>query len=109
MQPEAVTPHGVTRADLYAALRQAQDPVYHMNVVELGLIAGVAIGAEAVIIDLYVPYTDTVEREELLGNVSRALQGIPHFPGGAIREIPGAEWDTSRISPQTRKRLGFEV
>lgn len=97
----------LTRETVYAALRQAIDPVYGVSVVELGVIAGVAVSDEGVTVDLFMPYTDTYSRQQLINNVALALQYIPAFPGGGIRPIEGTQWDTSFISPTARRFLGF--
>lgn len=97
----------LTRETVYAALRQAIDPVYGVSVVELGVIAGIEVSDEGVTVDVYMPYTDKSSREQLINNVALALQYIPDFPGGGIRPIEGTQWDTSLISPTARRFLGF--
>jgi metal-sulfur cluster biosynthetic enzyme len=108
MQPiEKCAPH-LTREAVFAALRGAYDPVYAVNVVELGLIWDMTFEAEHVIVHLLMPHGDAVERDTLLDAVATAMQQIPGFHGGAIHEVTDICWDSTRISPHARQALGLE-
>lgn len=104
---DACETNEITRETVYAALRQAIDPVYGVSVVELGVIAGIEVSDAGVTVEVFMPYTDQFSRDQLINNVALALSYMPGFPGGGIRPLDGNQWDTSLISPTARKVLGF--
>ena len=100
-----------TVADVEEALRDVIDPELGINVVDLGLVYGVAIEAdETVVIDMTLtsaacPLTDVIEDQ-----AGQALEGLA--TGFRINWVWMPPWGPECITPDGRdqlRALGFNV
>ncbi|MGC1208290.1 MAG: metal-sulfur cluster assembly factor [Ornithinimicrobium sp.] len=106
---ETMTPPNV--ADVEEALRDVVDPELGINVVDLGLIYGVTVDAQAhSVIDMTLtsaacPLTDVIEEQ-----VGQALEGLA--ASYRINWVWMPPWGPDKITPDGRdqlRALGFNV
>jgi metal-sulfur cluster biosynthetic enzyme len=105
------TPSPVSDADLLEAMKDVVDPELGINVVDLGLVYGVAVDASQVAtIDMTLtsaacPLTDVIEDQTRL-----ALEGL--VAGFAINWVWMPPWGPDKITDDGRemlRALGFNV
>jgi metal-sulfur cluster biosynthetic enzyme len=106
---QTVTPPNV--ADLEEALRDVVDPELGINVVDLGLIYGLTVDAQAhAVIDMTLtsaacPLTDVIEEQ-----VGMVLEGL--VSSHRINWVWMPPWGPDKITPEGREQLralGFNV
>lgn len=98
----------VDEAAVRAALRTVDDPEAGMNVVDLGLVYGVAISAGRVAVDLTMTTPACPLGEMILDDARRALEAVVP-PGTAVevRLVWEPAWGPERMSEQARKHFGW--
>ena len=106
---ETMTPPNV--ADVEEALRDVVDPELGINVVDLGLIYGVTVDAQAhAVVDMTLtsaacPLTDVIEEQ-----TGQALEGL--VSSFRINWVWMPPWGPGKITPDGRdqlRALGFNV
>lgn len=96
-------------AAVRAALRQVMDPEAGMNIVDLGLVRGIACGPEGVAVQLTLTSAACPMGEMVLDDAQAELEAaLP--PGTPLRlelvwEPP---WSPEDMSPQARAEFGWE-
>lgn len=96
-------------SEVFDALRRAYVPDFGINAIDLGVIAGVTVEADGlVVIEVLAPFEDTGLRTDLVTQIGHALGGVPGYRGGAVRFPKGRDWDSSLMSPLARSMLGLE-
>jgi len=95
---------------VYAALRAVIDPELGLNIVDLGLIYNVDIGADsriAVTMTLTTPGCPL--HASFAQEIERVLwQSIPDLTGVSVELVWQPPWNPMMISPEGRAILGFE-
>ena len=111
MTSSPTSPTPSTAADVEEALRDVIDPELGINIVDLGLVYGVAIGPEdTAVIDMTLtsaacPLTDVIEDQ-----TSQVLDGI--VPDFRINWVWMPPWGPERITDDGREQLralGFNI
>lgn len=111
MTSSPTTPSPSTAADVEEALRDVIDPELGINIVDLGLVYGVAIGPDATaVIDMTLtsaacPLTDVIEDQ-----TSQVLSGI--VPDFRVNWVWMPPWGPERITDDGREQLralGFNI
>jgi len=108
---QAAAPAGIDPEDVLEALRDVVDPELGINVVDLGLVYGLAIGEDGVAtIDMTLtsaacPLTDVIEDQ-----AAAALEGL--VPDFRINWVWLPPWGPDKITEDGREQLralGFNV
>jgi metal-sulfur cluster biosynthetic enzyme len=91
-----------------AVLSQVIDPEVGIDIVDLGLIYGVAVAGDAVDIRMTMTSPACPLGEHLVGEVERVLD--ERFPDAAISVelVWEPAWNPDRISLEGRKKLGWK-
>jgi metal-sulfur cluster biosynthetic enzyme len=105
-------PEPTTTTDLHdaamAALRQVDDPEMGENLVDLGVIGGIEVSADAVHITLIPTSATCPMADVMLDDAEAAVQAI--CPAGFTAQAE-MDWDTpwspERLSPALRERFGW--
>lgn len=94
---------------VYAALTEVIDPELGINIVDLGLVYGVAIGEDGRIgITMTLTTPGCPLHASFAQEIERVLwQTIPDVAGVDVALVWQPRWDPSKISAQGRARLGF--
>ena len=108
----------LTEADVLMALKDCYDPEVPVNIVDLGLIYGVALEPDenatpafprqrvAIQMTLTTPHCPA--HTMMVEQVRNRLAGIPEISQTEVNVVWQPKWGPERISPEGRKTLGFE-
>lgn len=108
--PAATPPSPSTVADVEEAMRDVIDPELGINVVDLGLVYGIALEQNTAVIDMTLtsaacPLTDVIEDQS-----AQALDGI--VDGFRINWVWMPPWGPEKITSDGREQmraLGFNI
>ena len=98
-----------TGEDVRNVLRNVIDPEVGLNIVDLGLIYGVAVSENRLHIDLTMTTPACPMSEMILDNARQAL--APLMPEGAAIELNlvwDPPWDASKMSEYAREYFGWD-
>ncbi len=113
----------MTAETIWLALRDCYDPEIPLNVVELGLVDGIALARDedapgagiagvpdryAVRVTLLPSERDEGLDRQLAAVVHNRLAGLPELSRIAVRFASAGRWTPARISPEGRRRLGMD-
>ncbi len=96
----------MNEAEAWAALRQVIDPELGLDVVELGLIYGLAVSPERIAVTMTLTTPGCPLHEVITGGVERALTR-PGGPPVEVEVVFDPPWDRSRMSEAARLTLGL--
>ncbi|HLG62355.1 MAG TPA: metal-sulfur cluster assembly factor [Ktedonosporobacter sp.] len=97
-----------TKQAIRQALYQVYDPELGVNIVDLGLVYGIAVNTEGFVSLTMTLTTPGCPMHEALGDgVGAALQGIPGLTGGEIALVWEPRWTPDMLSEEGRRQLGF--
>lgn len=99
-----------TTEEIFAALRTCRDPEIPVNLVDLGLVYGVEIGApQADGVEVRVRLTLTSAgcpmSHSIVGEVQRKLQALPGVRSVRIEIVWEPAWHPGLISEEGRRQL----
>jgi metal-sulfur cluster biosynthetic enzyme len=95
-------------AAILDALREVEDPEAGMNIVDLGLVYGVDVRAEAIAIDLTMTTAACPMTDMIAGQVHDAVAAIA--PAGTtvdVRLVWDPPWTPDRMSGIAREHFGW--
>jgi metal-sulfur cluster biosynthetic enzyme len=90
------------------ALRQVDDPEAGMNIVELGLVYGIEVGADAVLIDLTMTTAACPMADMIVEQARDAVTAI--MPPGTrvdVRLVWDPPWTPDKMSGIAREHFGW--
>jgi metal-sulfur cluster biosynthetic enzyme len=91
-----------------AALRRVIDPEAGMNIVDLGLVYRIDIGADAVAVDMTMTSPACPMGDMMVDEVKSVLdQAVPSGFRTAVRLVWSPPWDPSRMSETARKHFNW--
>ncbi len=98
----------IDESAVYDALRTVEDPEAGMNIVDLGLVYGVAASEAAVIVDLTMT-TAACPMADMIADEARAAVSAIAPPATAIdvRLVWDPPWTPERMSDAARARFGW--
>ncbi len=98
----------VTEQQVYDALREVHDPEVPVNIVDLGLVYGVAVEHETTVrvtMTLTTPGCGMAQQIALSAK-QRVLQ-VPGVAQAWVTVVWEPKWDPSRMSPAAKQKLGM--
>lgn len=113
----------LSEADILEALRACYDPQLACNIVDLGMVNGVAIAADAeapgagisgvpqkhrIAITISPTHHDEAGLAQLAAQIGNRLAGLEAVSGTAVSFITDPPWTPLRITPAGRRILGLE-
>ncbi len=93
--------------DLEEAMRDVVDPELGINVVDLGLVYGIAVDGTAVSVDMTLTSPGCPSGPEIMGDAERELKTLPGVETVAVNLVWSPMWSPDRIEPRVRAYLGF--
>src|SRR5439155_25742431 len=98
-----------TTEDVYKELKQVYDPEIPVNIVDLGLVYGVAL-SEAGVCSITMTLTSQAcpEARTIPDVVRRRVNSIPGVKGTEVQIVWDPAWGPQRISPEGRAILGID-
>ena len=90
-----------------AALRKVKDPDLNLNIVDLGLVYGIAVEGSKVNVDMSLTSPGCPSGPEIMGDAEQQLRALPGVSDVAMNLVWSPPWTPERIEPRVRAYLGF--
>ncbi|HET7458879.1 MAG TPA: metal-sulfur cluster assembly factor [Gemmatimonadaceae bacterium] len=103
----ASTADVVSEDQVKAVLRRVKDPELNLNIVDLGLVYGVAVEGSTVRVDMSLTSPGCPSGPEIMGDAERQLRSVPGVTDVAMNLVWSPIWTPERIEPRVRAYLGF--
>ena len=97
----------VSEDQVKAVLRRVKDPELNLNIVDLGLVYGVAVEGSTVRVDMSLTSPGCPSGPEIMGDAERQLRSVPGVTDVAMNLVWSPIWTPERIEPRVRAYLGF--
>ena len=98
----------LTEEEIYEVLRECYDPEIPVNVVDLGLIYGVAIEDGGVGIQMTLTAPGCSMGAMIATDIEDKLLGIPDCEHARVEIVWDPPWTPHRMSDAARKQLGID-
>ena len=106
--PADVAPPAVVTVDqVKAVLRLVKDPELNLNIVDLGLIYGIAVEGSTVRIDMSLTSPGCPSGPEIMGDAEQQIRAMPGVTDVAMNLVWSPFWTPERIEPRVRAYMGF--
>jgi len=89
------------------ALRRVKDPDLQLNVVDLGLIYGIAVDGTTVKIDMTLTSPACPSGPELMTNAEKEVLSLPGVEKVEVNLVWMPFWTPEKMEPRVRAYLGF--
>ena len=89
------------------ALRRVKDPEINLNIVDLGLIYGIAVSGSTVNIEMSLTSPGCPSGPEIMTDAEQQIRAIPGVADVAMNLVWSPPWTPERIEPRVRAYLGF--
>ena len=101
------TESAISADQVKAALRKVKDPELNLNIVDLGLIYGIAVDGAKVNIDMTLTSPGCPSGPEIMTDAEQQIRAIPGVADVAMNLVWSPPWTPERIEPRVRAYLGF--
>ena len=98
----------LTESEVYEVLRECYDPEIPVNLVDLGLIYGVAIENKIVNVTMTLTAPGCQMGMMITQEIQDKLLGIPGCRDANVELVWEPPWTPQKMSEEARKRLGIE-
>ena len=106
IEPVATT--GVVSEDqVKLALRRVKDPDLQLNIIDLGLVYGIAVDGTAVRVDMTLTSPACPSGPELMTNAETEVKTLPGVEKVEVNLVWMPFWTPERMEPRVRAYLGF--
>ena len=110
----------VTQEEILTALKDCHDPEIPVNIVDLGLVYGVALtpaatspvadaDAQDVAIDLTLTSPGCPSHVQISADITKRLLQIPGIAHATVNIVWEPQWTPERLSAAAKEQLGIEV
>jgi metal-sulfur cluster biosynthetic enzyme len=90
-----------------AALRRVKDPELNLNIVDLGLVYGIAVEGSKVLIDMSLTSPGCPSGPEITTAAEQAARAVDGVEDVVINLVWDPMWGPERIEPRIRAYMGF--
>jgi len=104
---EQEQPAVVSEDQVKAVLRRVKDPELNLNIVDLGLVYGIAVEGSTVRVDMSLTSPGCPSGPEIMGDAERQVRAIPGVTDVMMNLVWSPYWTPERIEPRVRAYLGF--
>ncbi len=105
---ESVATTGVVSEDqVKLALRRVKDPDLQLNIIDLGLVYGIAVDGTTVKVDMTLTSPACPSGPELMTNAENEVKALPGVEKVAVKLVWMPFWTPERMEPRVRAYLGF--
>jgi metal-sulfur cluster biosynthetic enzyme len=98
----------ITEDEIYEVLRECFDPEIPVNIVDLGLIYGVAIDGPAVSIQMTLTAPGCSMGTMIATEIEDKLLGLPDCERATVEIVWEPPWTPHRMSEAARQQLGID-
>jgi len=106
---EAPTPNApaVDEDVVRAALRRVKDPELNLNIVDLGLVYGIAVEGSRVTINMSLTSPGCPSGPEIMTAAEQQVRTLDGVEDVAVNLVWDPMWSPERIEPRIRAYMGF--
>jgi metal-sulfur cluster biosynthetic enzyme len=106
---EAPTPNApaVDEDVVRAALRRVKDPELNLNIVDLGLVYGIAVEGSRVMINMSLTSPGCPSGPEIMTAAEQQVRTLDGVEDVAVNLVWDPMWSPERIEPRIRAYMGF--
>jgi len=105
---EAPATSGVVSEDqVKLALRRVKDPDLQLNIIDLGLVYGIAVDGTTVKVDMTLTSPACPSGPELMTNAEKEIRTLPGVEKVEVNLVWMAFWTREKMEPRVRAYLGF--
>jgi metal-sulfur cluster biosynthetic enzyme len=90
-----------------AALRRVKDPELNLNIVDLGLVYGIAVEGPKVVIDMSLTSPGCPSGPEIMTAAEQQVRSLDGVQDVAVNLVWDPMWSPDRIEPRIRAYMGF--
>jgi metal-sulfur cluster biosynthetic enzyme len=90
-----------------AALRRVKDPELNLNIVDLGLVYGIAVDGPKVSIDMSLTSPGCPSGPEIMTAAEQQVRSLEGVEDVAVNLVWDPMWSPDRIEPRIRAYMGF--
>ena len=100
--------NGVVSEDqVRLALRRVKDPDLQLNIIDLGLIYGIAVDGSTVKVDMTLTSPACPSGPELMTNAENEIKSLPGVEKVEVNLVWMPFWTPEKMEPRVRAYLGF--
>ena len=103
----AVTTGVVSEDQVKLALRRVKDPDLQLNIIDLGLVYGIAVDGTTVKVDMTLTSPACPSGPELMTNAEQEVKSLPGVEKVEVNLVWMPFWTPERMEPRVRAYLGF--
>ena len=89
------------------ALRKVKDPELNLNVIDLGLIYGIAVDGTKVNVDMSLTSPACPSGPQIMGDVERVVRAVDGVTDVSVNLVWSPLWTPERIEPRVRAYMGL--
>jgi metal-sulfur cluster biosynthetic enzyme len=89
------------------ALRRVKDPDLNLNIVDLGLVYGIAVDGATVRIDMTLTSPGCPSGAEIMTDAETELKAVPGVEKVEVNLVWAPFWTPEKMEPRVRAYLGF--
>jgi metal-sulfur cluster biosynthetic enzyme len=105
---DAPATSGVVSEDqVKLALRRVKDPDLQLNIIDLGLVYGIAVDGATVKIDMTLTSPACPSGPELMTNAENEVKSLPGVEKVEVNLVWMPFWTPEKMEPRVRAYLGF--
>ena len=104
---DVAAPAAVTVDQVKAVLRRVKDPELNLNIVDLGLVYGIAVEGSTVSVDMSLTSPGCPSGPEIMGDAEKHIRAMPGVTDVAMNLVWSPYWTPERIEPRVRAYMGF--
>lgn len=90
-----------------AALRRVKDPDLNLNIVDLGLVYGIAVTGPKVSVDMSLTSPGCPSGPEIMSAAEQQIRALDGVEDVAVNLVWDPMWSPERIEPRIRAYMGF--
>src|SRR5215467_235602 len=98
----------ITEAEVYEVLRECYDPEIPVNIVDLGLVYGIAIEGDTVNVQMTLTAPGCTMGSMIATEIEDKLLGLPDCERANVEIVWEPPWTPHRMSEAARKQLGID-
>ncbi|MBV8053789.1 MAG: DUF59 domain-containing protein [Deltaproteobacteria bacterium] len=98
----------LTEEEIYEVLRECYDPEIPVNIVDLGLIYGVAVENSTVNVQMTLTAPGCTMGSMIAAEIEEKLLGLPDCDRANVEIVWEPPWTPHQMSEAARKQLGID-
>lgn len=107
-EADAPATTGVVSEDqVKLALRRVKDPDLQLNIIDLGLVYGIAVDGTTVKVDMTLTSPACPSGPELMTNAQNEVKSLPGVEKVEVNLVWMPFWTPEKMEPRVRAYLGF--